>query len=140
MKYIKLFENFKSEIDKVENDIRGILIDLEDKGFVIYTSIQMNNITSYIDIVISSRRDNFKYKEISEYIFTLIDYVKYLYKDDRIVYNSNTRTVFNTLLSSNKLDINGYSLKQRKRFSIRIPNEEDEICDFSIKFMQHHDT
>ena len=106
------------------------------------------NSTSPIDISLSNIAGkcdlkcvyNFKYKEISEYIFTLIDYVKYLYKDDRIVYNSNTRTVFNTLLSSNKLDINGYSLKQRKRFSIRIPNEEDEICDFSIKFMQHHDT
>ena len=92
MKHIKLFEGFgylsdkeKSLKDKISSDIDGILVELVDKGFRIAKFIRIVNYASYVYIKIDMKPTtgvggygkHFKYKEVKDYIHTIIDYLKY---------------------------------------------------------------
>lgn len=79
MKHIKLFEKFK-EFDKelLERDINGILVELKDKGFTctVSTFKTMGRDTISI-IVIPNSVYILNTNDISSYILTLEDYMKY---------------------------------------------------------------
>ena len=79
MKYIKFFEGFDSKypIDKIEIDIDGMLIELIDNNF----SIKKDFTNSYISISIS-KKVNFKYDEIKDYVDTMLDYLNNALGDD----------------------------------------------------------
>lgn len=84
MKHIKLFEKFK-EFDEssLKDDINGILVELEDKGFKITISKFKTMGRDTISIVLMPLNQDgtvlagFIIDDIDSYILTLVDYMKY---------------------------------------------------------------
>lgn len=95
MRHIKLFEGFasdkeKSLKDKISADIDGILVELVDKGFRTTINVRIVNYDSYVYVKIDMKpttgfggyAKHFKYKEVKDYIHTIIDYLEYTIDTD----------------------------------------------------------
>jgi hypothetical protein len=90
MKYIKTFENNDfdpNNFNKLIRDIKGITIELKDKGFRILpfeqeSDIGFDNYDFYIKIALNLGMSIFSISDVKDYIYTIIDYVNIYYEYD----------------------------------------------------------
>jgi hypothetical protein len=135
MKHIKLFKKYESHVyfnykeDKILTDIDGILIDLKDSGFRISRKINIKDNEGYINIKIeimpttgfNGYKKQFKYKEVKDYVHTIIDYLKYTLGDDNIDIR-----IFNSVI---------YKMYNKEEFvtNENEPNPEKEVHTIEVK-------
>lgn len=106
MKYIKTFEDNEfdpNNFNKLIRDIKGICIELKDKGFRILpfeheTDIGFDNFDFYIKIC---KKDIynvlFQIIDVKDYIYTIIDYVNLYYSYNNLTIKiDKERTWLNT--------------------------------------------
>jgi hypothetical protein len=77
MKYIKLFESF--DMNKIENDIHGLLVELLDKKFH-FTVQVITKESVFVKISKDDMLDLFQYKEVKDYTGIIADYLEYALK------------------------------------------------------------
>ena len=90
MKYIKTFEDNDfdpNNFNKLVRDIKGITIELKDKGFRILpfeqdADIGFDNYDFYIKIGLNLGMSIFSISDVKDYIYTIIDYVDIYYEYD----------------------------------------------------------
>jgi archaellum component FlaD/FlaE len=90
MRYIKLFEGFNEDKEKLSNDISGSLVELYDKGFDIQVSVSTNSIIVEIKKQ-ESFEGEFMFDEIEDEVKQLCDYMSEKYNDLEIDYSPETR-------------------------------------------------
>jgi hypothetical protein len=90
MKYIKTFEDNDfdpNNFNKLVRDIKGITIELKDKGFRILpfeqdADIGFDNYDFYIKIGLNLGMSIFSISDVKDYIYTIMDYVDIYYEYD----------------------------------------------------------
>lgn len=112
MKYIKLFESF--DMNKIENDIHGLLVELLDKKFH-FTVQVITKESVFVKISKDDMLDLFQYKEVKDYIAIVSDYLEYALK------GSIKMDYYIELLRTNSTYLNE-------------PNDNDMINRISIMF------
>lgn len=102
MKYIKTFEDNEfdtNNFNKLVRDIKGITIELKDKGFRILpfeveNDIGFDNYDYYVKIC---KRDIynslFQITDVKDYIYTMIDYIDLYYEYDELTIKVASRKI-----------------------------------------------
>ncbi len=121
MKHIKHIESFSDDdpilsfdIKTLKNNINGLLIDLRDQGFTIYTSLNdseynMSDMKLSIQIF---KRTEFNLLDIKDYIDTVIDFISINYKYDGL----EISTSHQLFREYDKIDFNDNSVQVRLEF------------------------
>jgi hypothetical protein len=112
MKKIKLFEelfNRNIDFDKIQQDIDGILIELEDVGY----NINIDSNVKYIYFTININKVgypgiNFNIKDIKDYLDTCVDYMS-------VYYDYKIKVKYIQAFSSIEEEFDNYNLHLDKR-------------------------
>jgi hypothetical protein len=127
MKYIKSYKIFESSYDELLEDIRDLLVDLEDQDFSVNVfKRRVDYSTTNEDIFVSiykERKPNpasdlsrfndlFKYSDVSFYVESLVNFMKY--------YNYSLRNDLNELQVQTRFIINPNDFSQVFRTSLKL--------------------
>jgi hypothetical protein len=147
MKYLFLFESFGAAIydedeTRIIDSIEGIFIELQDKGFIIDTSLGFEKLLIIIhngEPQWNSEETLFTYSQIESEILVLIDYIKkkwgnldinYIYRELVIVNMKNPLNRF-------PIDADGMGPFFTGKKSKTPPGLNSKINSFTIKLQKH---
>lgn len=110
MRYLKLFEGFKS-FEDIKDSIMSIFIELQDLGYSVITYISTDNDT--ISVSITAPTGKMLNESDKEYILMFIDYIKDIWNGKYISVLYNYRVYISEIsrkvFTNSKLDFKQFS-------------------------------